>query len=112
VISEGALPESLPIMKSQLLPPCLLVSRKKTQDPSMSSLEPEVQDFLKRIVSSLFIGLFWLIVNMTLGIYFGLLFVGRSISIGNIIFYIFLLGSLSLLIRFYYKTWKKKFPHG
>jgi hypothetical protein len=78
----------------------------------MSDFEPEVQDFLKRVVSSLFIGLFWLIVNMTLGIYFGLGFVGESISIGNIIFYVFLLGSLSLLIRFYYKTWKKKFPHG
>jgi hypothetical protein len=78
----------------------------------MSSLEPEVQDFLKRIVSSLFLGLFWLMLNMTLGIYFGLLFVDGKISIGNIIFYIFLLGSLFLLIRFYYRTWKKKFPHG
>jgi len=78
----------------------------------MSGLEPEVQDFLKRIVSSLFLGLFWLMLNMTLGIYFGLLFVNRKISTGNIIFYIFLLGSLFLLIRFYYRTWKKKFPHG
>jgi hypothetical protein len=99
-------------MKSQNLSPLFTWLEKKKQDHTMSSLEPEVQDFLKRIVSSLFIGLFWLIVNMTLGIYFGLLFVGESISIGNIIFYIFLLSSLGLLIRFYYKTWKKKFPHG
>jgi hypothetical protein len=78
----------------------------------MDYFEPDVKDFLKRIVSSLFLGLFWLMLNMTLGIYFGLLFVNGKVSIGNIIFYIFLLGSLFLLIRFYYRTWKKKFPHG
>lgn len=78
----------------------------------MSNFEPDVKDFLKRIVSSLFLGLFWLMLNMTLGIYFGLLFVDGKVSIGNMIFYVFLLGSLVLLIRFYYRTWKKKFPHG
>lgn len=78
----------------------------------MDYFEPDVKDFLKRIVSSLFLGLFWLILNMTFGIYFGFLFVNGKISAGNIIFYVFLFGSLFLLIRFYYKTWKKKFPHG
>ncbi|MBS1597124.1 MAG: hypothetical protein JST75_02790 [Bacteroidetes bacterium] len=78
----------------------------------MSSVEPEVKDFLKRVVSSLFLGLLWLLFNMTLGIYFGLLFVVEKITIGNIIFYLFAIISLALLVWFYYKTWKKKFPHG
>lgn len=78
----------------------------------MSSIEPEVKDFLKRILWSFFFGLFWLMLNMTLGIYFGLLFIDEKITIGNILFYIFSASSLSLLIWFYYKTWKKKFPHG
>jgi hypothetical protein len=78
----------------------------------MSIIEPEVRDFLKRIVSSIFIGFFWLMLNMTLGIYFGFLFVRGKISIGNIIFYIFFLASLAFLMRFYFRTWKKKFPHG
>jgi len=85
---------------------------KKNLHQTMDYFEPEVKDFLKRIISSLFLGLFWLMLNMTLGIYFGLLFVNRKISTGNILFYISLLGSLFFLIRFYYRTWKKKFPHG
>ncbi len=78
----------------------------------MSSMEPDVKDFLKKILQSVFIGLLWMIVNMTIGIFFGLLFVNDKVSAGNIIFYIFLAGSLAGLIWFYYRTWKKKFPHG
>ncbi len=78
----------------------------------MSSVEPEVKDFLKRIVQSIFLGLFWLMINMTMGIYFGLLFIDGKISIGNIIFYLFSMLSLAALIWFYYKTWSRKYPHG
>jgi hypothetical protein len=78
----------------------------------MSNIEPEVKDFLKRIVLSLFLGLTWLMVNMTLGIYFGLLFPEEKFGIGNGLFYIFLFGSLFFLIRFLLRTWKKRFPHG
>jgi hypothetical protein len=78
----------------------------------MSSVEPDIKDFLKRIVYSVFLGLFWLMLAMTFGIYFGFLFVKDSISIGNIIFYLFFLVSFVFLMKFYLKTWKKKFPHG
>ena len=76
----------------------------------MSHFEPEVRDFMRRIVLSLFLGLLWLIVNMTLGLYFGLLFIRMTAA--NLIFYIFMAASLGLLIRWYWKTWRKKFPHG
>ena len=78
----------------------------------MSNIEPEVKDFLKRIVLSLTLGLTWLIVNMTLGIYFGLLFPGEKFGIGNGLYYVFLLGSLFFITRLLLRTWKKKFPHG
>lgn len=78
----------------------------------MSGFEPEVRDFLKRIVSSVFLGLLWLMMNMTIGIYFGLLFFEDGIHWPNVLYYIFLLITLAFLIRFYYKTWNKKFPHG
>jgi tellurite resistance protein TehA-like permease len=78
----------------------------------MSNMEPEVRDFLKRIVWSFFLGLSWMMLNMTLGIYFDLLFFRDGLRIGNILYYLFFVGSLSLLIWYYYKTWKKKFPHG
>ncbi len=78
----------------------------------MSGMEPEAKDFLKRILWSFFIGLVWLMINMTMGIYFDLLFIRDKITIGNIAYYLFFILSLVLLIWFYYKTWKKKFPHG
>jgi hypothetical protein len=78
----------------------------------MSGVEPEVKDFLKRIVSSVFLGLFWLMLSMTFGIYFGFLFISEKISLGNILFYAIFFISLFFLIKFYLKTWKKKFPHG
>ncbi|MDR3713398.1 MAG: hypothetical protein P4L51_11315 [Puia sp.] len=78
----------------------------------MSGMEPEVRDFLKRIVLSICLGLIWLILNMTAGIYLGWLFVRGRLSAGNIVYYCFFLVSLALLIRFYLRTWQKKFPHG
>ena len=78
----------------------------------MSNVEPEVKDFLKKIVQSIFMGLLWLTLNMIIGIYNGLLFIEEKIRPANILFYIFLAGSLAGLIWFYYRTWKKKFPHG
>lgn len=78
----------------------------------MSSMEPEAKLFLKKILLSVFLGLFWLLANMTIGIYFGLMIIDEKITAGNIFFYLFLLISLAALIWFYYKTWKKKFPHG
>jgi hypothetical protein len=75
-------------------------------------MEPEVRDFLKRIVASLSLGFGWLLVNMTLGIYFeGLVVAGRP-GIWNIFCYIFLAASLWMYLRYVIRTWKKKFPHG
>jgi hypothetical protein len=76
------------------------------------SMEPEVKDFLKRIVASISLGLLWLMVIMTLGIYFDLLPIYGRPTTGNIIFYIFLLASGATYLRFLIRTWKKKFPHG
>ena len=78
----------------------------------MSSVEPEARDFLKKVAWSVFFGIVWMMINMVLGIYFQLFFIEDRISIGNIIFYLFFLGSSFALIRFYYKTWKQKYPHG
>ncbi len=78
----------------------------------MSSMEPEVREFLKKIVLSVFVGLGWLTLNMTLGIYFNLLFIENKFAIGNLIFYIIFIASFFLMIWFFYRTWKKRFPHG
>lgn len=78
----------------------------------MSSMEEDVKDFLQRIVWSISAGLIWLLINMTAGIFGGWLFFKDRPSAGNIIFYIWMIVSLAFLLRFYYRTWSKRFPHG
>jgi hypothetical protein len=78
----------------------------------MSGMERDTKDFLKKIVQSIFLGLLWLCLNMTMGIYNGLLFFEDRITLANIFYYLFLVASLIALIRFYWVTWKNKFPHG
>lgn len=70
-------------------------------------MEPEVKEFLKRIMYSLFMGLLWMALNSTFGIMFDFAFVHDSVSVGNIIFYIWFLASLAALIWFYVRLWKK-----
>ena len=78
----------------------------------MSQMEDDVKDFLKRIVWSMFLGLVWLTTTLGIGTYNNLLVPEKSIGIGNIIFYIWMAGSLIALVWLYYRIWKKKFPHG
>ena len=52
------------------------------------------------------VGLLWLIINMTFGIYFEWLFFDERPTIGNYIFYLFMVGSLLWMIRYNYRLWK------
>lgn len=76
------------------------------------AMEPEARDFLRRIVLTVFVGLIWLLVNMTLGIYFDLLPVYGRPDIWNIGYYIFFIATGVLYVWFLRRMWKKRFPHG
>ena len=69
-------------------------------------MEPEVREFLVKIVQSLSMGLLWLLVNMSIGIYYGLAFFEGSPSIGNYLYYVGFIASLVLLILYLKKKWK------
>ena len=71
-------------------------------------MEPEVREFLIRIVQTLSMGLLWMLVNMTAGIYFGFGFFDDKPSFANYIYYVFFLISLGLLILYFRKKWKGK----
>ncbi|HVM87343.1 MAG TPA: hypothetical protein VMT76_04090 [Puia sp.] len=77
----------------------------------MSEMEPEIKSFFKKLAISVYIGLFWLMLAMTFGIYFGFMFTKDKISVGNILYYSLLVTSFIFLMKFYIRTWKKKFPH-
>jgi hypothetical protein len=69
-------------------------------------MEEDAREFLWRIVKSLTAGLLWLMINMTLGIYAGLLIFKGAPTTGNIIFYVWFVGSLGLLLFYLYRVWK------
>jgi len=73
----------------------------------MSLIEDDASEFLKKIVRTLSAALAWLLVNVTIGIYFDWMFFNGSPSIGNIIFYCWLAVSLAALLRYLYIVWKK-----
>ncbi len=74
----------------------------------MSGMAPEAQDFLKRIVQTVSVGMLFLLLHMTFGLYLNWGFFEGSPTIGNIIYYIVFLASLAGLIYFYYRLWKGK----
>jgi len=73
----------------------------------MSSMEPEVRRFLQKIVVTISVGLLWMLINTLVGIKWGWAFFEEGVQLGNIIFYIWLIGSLTLLLRYYWKIWKE-----
>jgi hypothetical protein len=72
----------------------------------MSEMEPDIKDFLFKVMSSLSMSLLWLLINTTMGIGFNYAFFENKPSIGNYIFYAWFLASLFLLISYLRKKWK------
>jgi hypothetical protein len=71
-------------------------------------MEPDMRDFLIRVAQTISMGLLWLLLNMTLGIYFNLGFFDNKPSVLNCGYYCFFLISLGLLIFYFVKKWKGK----
>ena len=69
-------------------------------------MEPDVKAFLILIINTIAMGLIWLIINMTIGIYFNFAFFDQQPSLGNILYYIFFVVTLTLLLLYLRKKWK------
>ena len=78
----------------------------------MSSMENDTRRFLNKIITTLGLGLLWLFINMTMGIYNRWFFFNDKPTTGNYIFYAWAVLSLIGLLLLYRKIWKEKFPHG
>ena len=73
-----------------------------------SEMEPDVKEFLVRIMQTISMSVVWLLVNMTLGIYFNFAFFEHTPSIWNYLFYLWFLISFALLLYYFHKKWKGK----
>ena len=71
-------------------------------------MDPEVAAFLKRILTTIGIVVFWMGLNSTFGIMLGYAYVEDKWQLGNIIFYIWFVISIPLLIWYLWKLWKEQ----
>ena len=78
----------------------------------MGSMENDTRRFLNKIITTLGLGLLWLFINMTMGIYNRWFFFNNKPTTGNYIYYAWAVLSLIGLLLLYRKIWKEKFPHG
>lgn len=69
-------------------------------------MDPEVMKYFRKIIKSFSIGLLWLFVVVTAGLYFGLGVIDYALHWYNLMFYLFFVASLFWLLRFYYRVWK------
>jgi hypothetical protein len=69
--------------------------------------EPEIREYLWKIVYSICYGVLWLSLNVLAGMYWGYGIINGKLSIVNILFFLWFLVSLLILLRYYYRTWRK-----
>lgn len=71
-------------------------------------MEPEMVAFLRRVGKSLTIAFCWLAITATAAIKGDNAFVGVRVTLGNIVFYSWLIISIIILIVIYRKMWFAK----
>jgi hypothetical protein len=69
-------------------------------------MEPQLLQFLNRIMRTIGLVVFWMTLNSTIGLMWGYAYVGNHWQLGNIVYYIFLLLSLLGLLYILYKIWR------
>jgi hypothetical protein len=69
-------------------------------------MEDDARTLFRKIVKTISAAILWLMVNNIIGIYFGWMFFYDSPTLGNYIFYAFMLSSLAALLYYFYKVWK------
>jgi hypothetical protein len=70
--------------------------------------DPDVKKFLLKVLNSISLGLLWLMGSVTAGIYYKLAYAGDNPLIYTILFYVILVVTLALLIRYLLNLWKKE----
>ena len=76
-------------------------------DEYSSGMDREVKVYFRKIMKSFSAGLFWMMLVVTSGLFFKLGYLDRGWHWYNAAFYVFLALSFALLVRFYFKVWRK-----
>lgn len=76
-------------------------------DEYSTGMDPQVKMYFRKIMKSFSAGLLWMLVFVTAGLFFKLGHVSSGWHWYNALFYGLLVLSLLLLLRFFYRVWKK-----
>ncbi|RYZ00210.1 MAG: hypothetical protein EOO11_02390 [Chitinophagaceae bacterium] len=70
-------------------------------------MDPEMRKYLKKVLNTVFVGLFWMFFMILFGLVLGWAVPLRGgPDVFNIIFYVLCAATLAGLIRYYYRLWK------
>lgn len=70
--------------------------------------EKDIRQFLKKMVNSIFIIIFWMMLNVIFGIYYQYAFIEAKPIWQNALYYVLSLLGLMVVIIFIKRTWAKK----
>lgn len=73
----------------------------------MNNFEPDIRDYLRKVLKTVSVGLVFLLFHMTVGLFLNWAFFEGSIGIGNIVYYLLLLATLGGMIVYLMRVWKK-----
>lgn len=69
-------------------------------------MEPEVREFLQRIVWTLSTAMLWLLINTVAGLKFELAIFDSQHTLATIIFYAWFIGSFIVMLKLFRGWWK------
>ena len=70
-------------------------------------MEPDIRDYLRKVLKTVSVGMLFLIFHMTVGVFLNWAFFEGAIGVGNILYYIVLLTTLGGLIAYLMRLWKR-----
>lgn len=77
------------------------------EDYSHMGMDAQTRRYLKKIVATISYGLLWMFFGVTVGLYMGFAVPGREVRWFNIAFYVLDGILFLLLLRFFYRVWRK-----
>jgi hypothetical protein len=69
-------------------------------------MDPAVKQYFKKILRSFSVGLLWMIIMVTVGLFFEAAIIKETVRWYNVVFYLVFVVSLFWLVRFFFKSWR------
>jgi hypothetical protein len=86
------------------------MDEQKDQEESKDQFDWQLMQFFTKIIRTVFIGMFWMLINIFFGLYLGFGVPEESTPIRMTIFYGWFVLSLGAYIYFLWRVWRRKMP--